>query len=388
MSEAAPLWAKGHDLALLREIAGLFAFQFKPHLYGAFGLPKEAVVADAISDGQAIWTRHEGLVAGAALFRVSKSASQHIDFAGRAAKPQGGDLVIRSIAGSDTARCAIVAHLVAKTGAAAVWVEDFIESPRAALWLELGFAHVMTKVAASSDLKGVWHRGDRSRRLPAALNPADRPALSILAHDWLLPADRAAVLAEANAYGKWAQHYSSYNKRKSWTAFALRGFDPSDPAFIIKPAEMSKAWRAENPARLKSVCRDTPAAEHCPGLMAIAARLPGRPQRIRLMRLSKGGGELSRHADITDPEAGPGDRQVARVHIPLVTPPECHFIGWDIAGHKFERHFPAGALCYLDTRKPHSVRNPGSADRIHLVVDQFGSSELRALISAGASAGG
>lgn len=387
MSEA-PAWAKGHDLALLREIASLFALQFKPHIYGAFGLPKEAVVADAISDGQAIWTREGGAIAAAALFRASKSASQHIDFAGRAAKPQAGDLVIRSIAGSDSARAKLVAHLSAKTGAGAVWIEDFIESPRAALWKSLGFDHVMTKVAASSDLKAIYHRGDRSRRLPASLSPADRPALSVLAHDWLSPSDRAAALAEAKAYGKWAQHYSTYNKRKSWTAYALRGFDQSDPSFIIKPAEMSKAWRAENPARLKAACGPTPAAAACPFLMAIAARLPGRSQRIRLMRLSKGGGELSRHADIIDLEAGPGDRQVARIHIPLATPPECHFIGWDIEGRKFERHFPAGALCYLDTRKPHSVRNPGAADRIHLVVDQYGSSELRELILAGAATGG
>jgi hypothetical protein len=42
---------------------------------------------------------------------------------------------------------------------------------------------------------------------------------------------------------------------------------------------------------------------------------------------------------------------------------------------------PERALCYLDTRKPHAVINPGAADRIHLVIDTYAGPELRRMIA-------
>jgi hypothetical protein len=98
------------------------------------------------------------------------------------------------------------------------------------------------------------------------------------------------------------------------------------------------------------------------------------------MRLARGGGELTRHADITDPEAGTADGSVARLHIPLQTDERCVFRGWGLDGRENRAHFPERALCYLDTRKPHAVINEGERDRIHLVVDCHSGPELRAMI--------
>jgi hypothetical protein len=98
------------------------------------------------------------------------------------------------------------------------------------------------------------------------------------------------------------------------------------------------------------------------------------------MRLRAGGGELTRHADITDRQAGVRDGRIIRLHIPIVTNPQVLFSAWTARGERLDVRFPVGALCYLDQRKPHTAINPGSTDRIHLVVDAFAHEELRALI--------
>ena len=43
----APAWALGFELSFLKEVAAIFKKEFKPHTYGAFGLPKERDIANA-----------------------------------------------------------------------------------------------------------------------------------------------------------------------------------------------------------------------------------------------------------------------------------------------------------------------------------------------------
>lgn len=392
MTEAPPAWALGYPMPLLQEGARLFKAELGPHCHGAFGLPKEREIALAMDEHGAIWTldksRLEKPMEAIALFRVLKSASAHEDFAGRIAHPQAGDFIIRAIAGSSAGKRRLIASL---SGIGVpIWVEGHVENSELAEFMEMaGFYRVMVKVSASSDLKGLWLRASDSQlasRLPPKLHAADAPALAILRENFISAEEARGILDEAEAFAAglgrdaFADHYSGYNKRKSWSALALRGFDAS-PDFIEKPAEMSKAWKADHPEKLAAICSPTTAAPHFPLALEIASRIPGAKQRIRLMRLSPRGGELTRHADITDPQAGTGPGKVARLHIPLMTSPECRFRGWGLDGRHIERHFPARALCYLDTRKPHAARNDGGLERIHLVIDTFAGDDLRAMIA-------
>lgn len=381
-----PAWARGHDVERLKALARPFAEHCRPYVNGAFGLPKEADVAAALEADECSWACSGKAISATALFRVLKSGSTHRDFAGRQVKLQAGDLSVRTIGGTEEGRARIVDSLVERSGAPAIWLEDWIESPLSGQWGRMGFGLAGVKVAASSDIKGLWHLGDPDGRLPGELEPAQVPALAILAPEWASAAERAAILAEIGHHAQtadpWAQHYSSYNKRQSWTAFALRGFDAADPGFIIKPAEMSKAWRAEHPERMGAACADTLAMASFPAAMALVDRIPAEKQRIRFMRLSAAGGELTRHADIVDPEAGVLDGQTVRLHIPILSPPECEFSAWQLDGQRRDLHLPEGSLAYLDTRKPHAVRNPGGRDRVHLVVDAFANDRLRAMIEA------
>lgn len=379
----APKWAKGYDLEWLKALAAPFKDQHRQYCNGAFGLVKENTIADALSRNEVCWTRLDGEIAAVCIAKRLKSASRQIDFAGRRISPQAGDVMISAIAGAEISRERLVQALLDREQPRAMWIEDFIEHPLSRQWDQFG-RRVATKVMAASDLKGLWLIGAENGRLPPDLPASDAPALSILDPEFINDETRSAILSEIDAYSAepWAQHYSSYNKRQSWTAFALRGYIADDPGFIIKPSEMSRKWQKENPALMRAACSDTIARSHFPTVDRLLTQIPGEPQRVRLMRLASGGGELTRHADITDPEAGTSDGQVARLHIPLISPPGCKFIGWSLDGERIEQRFPEGSLSYLDTRKPHSAINPGEIDRVHLVIDQFANAELRAMIEA------
>lgn len=372
-------WQAGYELAYLREMAEPFKRHLKPLSLGAFGVPNERDVAAALKAGELTWTGRPP--AAAALIKVLRSPSTHADFAGNRLRLAAGSLLMRALAGPPGPLAKLVDGAKAAAAGRTVWVESWEELPGLRELLEgRGFVWVSSKIAASSEVKGLYRLGAGQG---LALAPADAVALGCLGRQWLAPGELAAVRAELAAYGnRWQQHYSSYNKRQSWTAFALKGY--GNAAFIEKPAEMSKAWKAANAPRLKAPCALTEAAAAFPQTLALLARLPTPGlQRVRFMRLAPGGGELTRHADITDPEAGTGEGCVMRLHIPLVTSPACQFKAWSLRGQAGTAHFPEAALCYLDTRKPHAVRNDSAVDRIHLVVDCFASASLRELAAAG-----
>jgi hypothetical protein len=101
------------------------------------------------------------------------------------------------------------------------------------------------------------------------------------------------------------------------------------------------------------------------------------------MRLRAKGGELARHADITDREAGTADGMIARFHIPIVTSPAVRFSAWTERGERIDTQWPEGALCYLDQRKPHTVTNSDpELARVHLVIDAISNADIRARLAA------
>lgn len=375
-----PAWQLGHDIEELRRLAAPFKLRQKPLVHGAFGLIKERDIAAALEAGEARVYRS----AVAIVKRLSRD-SVHDDFAGRPVRIPAGSHLMRAFAcESEEDGLGLLqselARIAADCQGAALWVDAFEEDATASLALGLArFNYVATKIAAGSEVRGLYC----SEQVPAGFeDPAEELTLSVLNRHFLSMGDQAAILAELEAYEHrmpWAQHYSSYNKRKSWTSFSLRGYKPQDPSFIIAPREMSKAWKAEHAEDedlLWGAPQWTPAADHFPAAMQAVTRIPGAKDRVRFMRLA-GGGELSRHADITDREAGVADGKVARLHIPLRTNSGVTFHGWDSRGRKLEAKFPERALCYLDQRKPHAVTNADGSARIHLVVDAISSPELR-----------
>ena len=177
---------------------------------------------------------------------------------------------------------------------------------------------------------------------------------------------------------EFTNHYSNYNKDKSWSAISLRGYTP-DWAFITKPAEMGKKWRWDN-KDTEFKLQDTDIRKMFPEVEDILRWLPGRPHRIRFMNLAPGGGELQRHTDQVDPDAGVQDRKLMRFHFPIVTNKDVIFNQWDWHGELVEAHMKVGECWFLDVRKPHRAINDGTEMRTHLVVDIEANDEVRALL--------
>jgi hypothetical protein len=377
-------WQRGHQLDYLRGFADVFKARHKPLVFGAFGLTKERDIAEALSKGRLLWTGKPPQAV--AIAHLTKKPSEQQDFAQRKFTIPADVVLVKSFAAlSVGSGKKLFDALTQKAGDTPVMAEIFEEDETAkTAVLNAGLSYVATKISAGSEVKGIYTDGEVWRDHP--LPPEDEVTLEVLDDKFLSAAEQKAINAEIDAYGedKFAQHYSDYNKRKSWTAIALRGYS-DDPADIVKPNEMHQAWKDEHPERLKDKPRWTPAAERFKTTKTIITRLGVEFDRVRFMRLRHKDGELSRHADITDRAAGTADGFVCRLHVPVRTSPAVVFNGWTARGQKIERTLPQGALCYLDQRKPHAVKNSDpTLDRIHLVMDCLANDKLRSRIAKAA----
>jgi hypothetical protein len=375
-----PAWAKGYPLELLKALADVFREHDKGHTFGAFTVVKENTVADWLAAGSLHALEVEGQPVAIVVGQASKATSSVEDFSGaRIGEVARGDLVVKRIA----ARAGYHGLLPGMIRSLqrpehGTWVEVWMEKPEdLAVVGDLGLVWAGSKVRASSEIVGVWGQVQEQRGAVIAAS-AEGAALARLLLDEL----EVEGLAQAAEALQFADHYSGYNKGHTWSAVALRSYGGQSD-FIIKPSEMSRKWKTENKEKLEWALEDTRLRESL-GKWAepLIAAIPGIKHRIRLMKLRKGQGELTRHADITDPDAGVGPGQLLRIHIPLVTNEQVVFEQWLLDGSKVRAHMPAGSAWYLDTRKPHTAVNFGETDRVHLVMDVESCPELLALLQA------
>ena len=375
-----PAWARGFDVPALKNLAALYKAQDEPFVQGAFTGTKENTLAEALADGS---LRGAFLPDGklvAMLQRSEPKARGTVnDFADRACGSIApGDVQLRRLACEAGHEAALTGLINAACGdAARCWLEIWQESPAHRAAAEAaGFAWISSKVRASSEIVGIWTRGGEIKDGPAP--PEECAALVPLTLPEL-PTEALAARITAGDLPAFADHYSTYNKGHSWSALALRGYG-GDPEFIIKPSEMSKQWRAENPEAAKLKLADTPLFDQLPEARALADMIPGRKHRVRLMKLEPNDGELTRHADITDEDAGVSPGRLLRIHIPIITNPQVEFTQWMLDGSMRTAHMPARSAWYLDTRKPHRAINGGTTARVHLVLDVESCPELLALL--------
>jgi len=363
-------WQRGYPLEGLRALTQRFSEHDGPRNMGAFTAVKERTVADWLAAG-----RLHALDSALVVMRRAKTGRQIDDFVGGA--PRGryepGALLIDKLAGPAASALELLDQAGAAGAEQVVFVGWWDHQQDSDLARALGLTANAVKVRASSEMLTVWTRGIDWE----PVNELDGPALARLPLEF----DAAQLLAEVEAQEPgWQQHYSSYNKRKSWTAVSLRSYG-GDWQQIVKPAEMSRAWKAEHPEARRWKPQPTELWDQLPECARAAGALGTPLERVRLMRLAPGG-ELSRHADITDKDAGTALGRTARLHLPLHVPAECTTTTWQVDGPTISRLEP-GAVWYLDTRKPHAVWNRAAEARTHLVVDAVVSRELQRLLQLG-----
>ena len=246
-----------------------------------------------------------------------------------------------------------------------------------------GFDRTATRITASSEMIGVYGPAGSAW----TEHPVDQQSLGSVP-DWTVPdSERQQLLDELNAIDDWADDFPFYSDG-TWDAVSLRGYDPSDPAWGVKPIEMGKRWHADNPGALDRVCDWTVLAHRTPTAVEIAERVcPGAQlERVRFLRMrARNDGKpsvLRRHSDITDATCGTKPGQMVRFFVPIVTHPDVTVTSWQLDGTLKHHHLDAWSLHYLDARKPHSVVNPSNVDRVHLTVDVIVDTNVRQLIES------
>ena len=244
---------------------------------------------------------------------------------------------------------------------------------------ELGFTKVGIKVNSFSDISNVYTKANQNDMLISQMPSIEK--ISIQKIGIMSPDDIKGIRTKLSHMltEMFANHYSNYNKSKSWSAVSLRGYS-KDPAMIEKPSEMNDKWQKEH-EKDHFELQDTPLMkEFEPYIGHILNMLPAKKERVRLMKLEPSGGVLDRHTDQTDKYLGTQDGDIIRLHIPIFTNEGVHFSSWDWEGNEITAQMGEGELWYLDIRKPHRATNGGLTERVHLVIDVVANNNIRGMI--------
>jgi hypothetical protein len=154
-------------------------------------------------------------------------------------------------------------------------------------------------------------------------------------------------LEHAAAAG-WRHHFSKTVYDGDWSVIALRS-----TAYAKHPTQLIYA----DP--FATDFRDRPVLAECPCFRAALDTFRAPLRSVRLMRLAPGSA-IKEHSD-SEVVLEDG---LARLHIPIVTNADVDF---RLNGKPVVME--PGSVWYLRLCDPHSVRNGGTADRVHLVVD-------------------
>jgi hypothetical protein len=348
-------WQHGYELDYLKGLEKKFE-DYNKYTLSPFAKFKKNNIAESLQKGNLV-------LLDDAMLEVSVSkASSNITMHGETiiAKKQKGDVTIGKIVGNLSTVKKVIDTLNGKAFFLYVWAEDANHCKFAE---DLGFSYVGPKITTYGEIFAIYYKGEK-RDFPK-VDPAEFLSIKKVSDvDMHIINSIAQKITELPEF---TNHYSNYNKGNSWGALSLRGYSP-DPAFITKPIEMNDKWKEDNKDNDFKM-QDTILFADFPEVRDLLKTFGSKWHRIRLMRLSPGGGELERHTDQVDPDSGGTKGKLARIHFPIKTNDKVLFNVWDTKGRPQKIHMKKGECWFLDTRKAHMAINGGDEERIHLVVD-------------------
>jgi hypothetical protein len=286
-------WQQGIPLDRLRNIRGLFN-RYKPYAFGRFGMPNEAEIAQMLTDDEAyeLFGDDGTTVVAFMSGKTAKRNSIKQCFGDVELYVSKDDFQIKHLTFNSLISDSTLSEWLQQIKASTIWIETHAEDTEKLQQLErVGFKRLGSKVSASSELKSILIKTDNHMvRTNHPMSLSDKATLEKLTPTFVdaemlqeLRSDLENYVAKPTNHG-WADHYSSYNLRKSWSAISLKGFT-NDPEFIIKPAEMSKKWKEDNAALMHNEVRPTEAWDSFPSVHRILQLLGCETQRVRLMRV-------------------------------------------------------------------------------------------------------
>jgi hypothetical protein len=358
-------WQHGFELDYLKSLEAKYA-DYNAYTLSPFAKFKKNNIAESLHKGTLVKLTDDTMLEIA----ESKSAS-NITMHGETviAKKQKGDITFSKLVGSpDILELEIVKYKTRDCWMY-VWAEN---KAHCQLAEDLGFCYAGPKITTYGEIYAIYYRG-KPRQFPK-FDSAE--LLSIKKVDNVDVSVIESIHSKLNLLPAFTNHYSNYNKDKSWSALSLRGYSPN-PEFITKPIEMSDKWKEEHKDE-NFFMQDTHLFEQFEEVKELLKNYGSTLHRVRFMRLKPGGGELERHTDQVDPDSGGSKGKLARLHFPIKTNDKVEFTVWDVKGNAQKVHMKVGECWFLDTRKAHMAVNGGDEERIHLVVDIVTEEKLHA----------
>lgn len=348
-------WQHGYEIDFLKEIERRYT-HYNSFTYSPFTQVKKNTIAECLHKGtlHILW---EDSILDIAHVKSKGNITMHGDTV--IGIKQKGDVIFSKLNGDPK----ILDMEIRKYNQDAwmyVWAEDGVMNQFAE---SIGFCRVGPKITSFGEMYMIYYRG--SKRDFPRYDAAELQSICKIQDVDTSLIDKIAE--KLNELPQFTNHYSNYNKGKSWSALSLRGYT-SDPAFITKPMEMNDKWKEENKEVLFEL-QDTALYEKFPEVRELIKPFGKDIHRVRFMKLKPGGGELERHTDQVDPDSGGSLGKLARLHFPIKTNDKVMFTVWHTDGTPRYVHMRKGECWFLDTRKPHRAINGGDEERIHLVVD-------------------
>jgi quercetin dioxygenase-like cupin family protein len=144
---------------------------------------------------------------------------------------------------------------------------------------------------------------------------------------------------------QWPAHFNQRDYSGRWSSIALRSASGDASDITSVPGQ--------------SHYRDTALLDECPYFRTVLDGFLCDKETVRLLRLEPGS-EIHEHRD---PGASYADG-FFRLHVPITSNAETRFL---VDGEALLMQ--PGECWYVDFGLPHSVRNSGETDRIHLTID-------------------
>ena len=377
-------WQHGIELDELKRLEVIWS-DYNSNIKSPFLTMKKNKIAEAIHKEH--YNDTEDYAVQSRLLKVGSKINMYSAYAVPIASPNKGDRMIDRIAYRDKNK--VIDVLKSYSEDAFLFINEECEDDREVA-KEAGYAKIGVKINTFSDILGVYFKGQptldgSAREFPekeslldveyAVQEKANIPDLSGLCESIKNKLESMEI--------EFTNHYSNYNSgKKAWSAISLRGYLP-DYEFISKPEEMNKKWKKENEG-IDFKLQDTELRKDFPEIEEILSHFPGEPHRIRFMNLvpnnGKVDGELGRHTDQVDPDAGVTDGKLMRFHFPIRTNEKVLFTLWDCDANMSTVNMKVGECWYMDMRKPHRVINGGDEIRTHLVIDVEANDKVRGLL--------
>ena len=283
-------WQHGYELDYLKELEAKYA-DYNAYTLSPFAKYKKNNIAESLHKGTFVNL-------GDAMMEVSisKSASD-ITMHGSTviAKKLKGDVTIGKLIGNLFTLKSQIEMLNGTSFWLYVWAEN---KDHCQLAESMEFCYVGPKITTYGEIYAIYYKGT-PRVFP---KPDSADYLSVKKIENVDLRLILKIEEKLNQLPTFTNHYSNYNKNKSWSALSLRGYS-SDSTFITKPIEMNDAWKKEHKDE-DYFLQDTALFEIFPEVRELIKPYGDKIHRIRFMRLKPGGGELERHTDQVDPDSG------------------------------------------------------------------------------------